>query len=185
MIAARTGRALRIFEETKFSARHRTVRDAIGKLAPLSSGECDPKDVLHQARCHQKIALERLRAIPKDGGSRSHLPEHLMLKCHRDPHSFSDVYGRMQWDGVAPTLTTGCDDITRGRFAHPEQDRAITLREAALLQTFPKRYVFAGNRREIARQIGNAVPVSMIERLVPTLKRVFKASKEVAGGKPR
>jgi hypothetical protein len=81
----------------------------------------------------------------------------------------------MCWDDVAPTLTTGCDDITRGRFAHPEQDRAITLREAALLQTFPKSYRFAGNKSEIARQIGNAVPVTMVKALVPVIRRVLNA----------
>jgi hypothetical protein len=80
----------------------------------------------------------------------------------------------MSWDDVAPTLTTGCDDITRGRFAHPEQDRAITLREAALLQTFPKKYRFAGNKSEIARQIGNAVPVAMVKALVPVIRRVLR-----------
>jgi DNA (cytosine-5)-methyltransferase 1 len=176
MIASRAEPAIRAFEEADVRRRQRTVREAIGGLSALSSGECHPNDLLHRARRHRQIALDRLRAIPRDGGSRSHLPRHLKLKCHQDDHSFSDVYGRMCWDGVAPTLTTGCDDVTRGRFAHPEQDRAITLREAALLQTFPRNYTFAGNRREIARQIGNAVPVAMIEALVPLLKRVLKLS---------
>jgi len=84
----------------------------------------------------------------------------------------------MRWDDVAPTLTTGCDDLTRGRFAHPEQDRAITLREAALLQTFPKRYRFTGNRRQVARQIGNAVPVAMVEGLVPVIKKAISYSRK-------
>ena len=176
MIASRDERALRFFEKYKFKRRRRTVREAIGHLPEVSSGERHSADSLHWARGHQPIALERLRAIPRDGGSRSALPEHLRLRCHRDDHSFSDVYGRMRWDGVAPTLTTGCDDVTRGRFAHPEQDRAITLREAALLQTFPKRYRFAGSRYEIARQIGNAVPVVMVEGLVPVIKRALKYS---------
>lgn len=181
MVAAQTHRALQFFEASGFRRRRRTVRDAIGGLLELSSGECHPKDALHRARRHQRMALKRLKAIPKDGGSRSQLPKHLKLKCHQDDHSFSDVYGRMPWDDVAPTLTTGCDDITRGRFAHPEQDRAITLREAALLQTFPRKYIFAGSRKEIARQIGNAVPVRMIEALVPVLRRVLKESRRAAG----
>jgi len=82
----------------------------------------------------------------------------------------------MRWDEVAPTLTTRCTDVTRGRFAHPEQDRAITLREAALLQTFPQNYLFAGNRRQIAAQIGNAVPVGMVEALVPVLRDAIRAA---------
>lgn len=175
MIACSTEDALRVFEDFKLRDRRRTVREAIGHLPRLSSGEYDPRDQLHRARNHQGVALKRLRAIPKDGGSRTVLPKHLRLQCHRDNHSFSDVYGRMRWDDVAPTLTTGCDDVTRGRFAHPEQDRAITLREAALLQTFPRKYRFAGNRCDIARQIGNAVPVAMIEALVPALLGALKS----------
>lgn len=78
--------------------------------------------------------------IPKDGGSRLDLPEHLQLPCHRRCDGFKDIYGRMTWDAVAPTLTTGCFNPSRGRFLHPEEDRAITMREAAILQTFPRRY---------------------------------------------
>lgn len=78
----------------------------------------------------------------------------------------------MRWDDVAPTLTTGCNDLTKGRYAHPEQDRAITLREAALLQTFPANYRFHGNAEQIARQIGNAVPVKMVEAIVPLLSPI-------------
>jgi len=178
MLASRDDRAVRYFEKYKFRRRRRTVREAIGGLLQISSGDRHPADRLHSARAHQAIALERLRAIPKDGGSRSELPDHLRLRCHRDNHSYSDVYGRMRWDDVAPTLTTGCDDLTRGRFAHPEQDRAITLREAALLQTFPKRYRFTGNRRQVARQIGNAVPVAMVEGLVPVIKKAISYSRK-------
>ena len=76
----------------------------------------------------------------------------------------------MKWEDVAPTLTTGCTDITRGRFAHPEDDRAITLREAARLQTFPDNYKFDGNPSKIATQIGNAVPMKLVEALAPALR---------------
>lgn len=149
-----------------------TVRKTIERLRSLRSGESDPKDHLHAARNHQDIALKRLAAVPKDGGSRSSLPRKLELACHVQVGSakFSDVYGRMKWDDVAPTLTTGCTDITRGRFAHPRDNRAITLREAALLQTFPRRYLFSGSAGEIQTQIGNAVPVFLIDALVPTLR---------------
>ena len=71
----------------------------------------------------------------------------------------------MKWDDVAPTLTTGCTDITRGRFAHPEQNRGITLREAARLQSFPDSYMFLGNAGQIATQIGNAVPPEMMKTI--------------------
>jgi DNA (cytosine-5)-methyltransferase 1 len=80
----------------------------------------------------------------------------------------------MAWDEVAPTLTTGCTDVTRGRFAHPEDDRAITLREAALLQTFPPSYRFTGNGSEVAIQIGNAVPVRLISALAPVFKSLIE-----------
>jgi DNA (cytosine-5)-methyltransferase 1 len=150
--------------------RRVTVRAAIAGLARLNSGEADEQDPLHYARTHQAIALERLRHIPKDGGSRAELPEHLWLQCHRERTGHPDVYGRMRWDDVAPTLTTGCTDVTRGRFGHPEDDRAISLREAARLQTFPDTYLFAGPLKDIARQIGNAVPVRFVQELAPVLR---------------
>lgn len=156
----------------------RTVRQVIGDLPPLASGGRDPTDPLHVARTHRPIALRRLAAIPKDGGSRNTLPDHLRLACHLavDDRKFPDVYGRMAWDDVAPTLTTGCTDVTRGRYAHPDADRAITLREAALLQTFPDGYSFEGGPGDIARQIGNAVPVRLVERLSDCFRRGIAAA---------
>lgn len=151
--------------------KRKTVRDAIYTLPRLSSGEQDPDDPLHQASNHQPIALERLKYIPKNGGSRSALPPHLVLECHKNHDGHCDVYGRMKWDDVAPTLTTGCTDVSRGRFAHPEDDRAITPREAALLQSFPKSYKFVGTRCQVTRQVGNAVPVKLVRAFVPTLKQ--------------
>ncbi|RKO68085.1 DNA cytosine methyltransferase [Desulfofundulus salinus] len=155
-----------------------TVRATIGKLRPLKSGEKDPCDPLHAARKHNELTIKRLSHIPKDGGSRSSLPSELQLKCHKGHDGHPDVYGRMAWDSLAPTLTTGCTDVTKGRFAHPEQDRAITLREAALLQTFPKTYEFAGGPTAIARQIGNAVPVEMVKALAPTFKKSIREIRE-------
>src|SRR5262249_27671937 len=106
-----------------------TVREAIGALMPLASGEADPSGVYHRARRHSQRALRRLRAIP-EGGARVDLPEDLQLACHKDHSGHYDIYGRMWWDRPAPTLTSGCTNVTRGRFAHPDQSRAITLREA-------------------------------------------------------
>ncbi|MEO9589293.1 MULTISPECIES: DNA cytosine methyltransferase [Marinobacter] len=144
-----------------------TVRMAFSGLKPVGLGEQCPIDPLHRARRHSPITIQRLRAIPKDGGSRAALPENLQLACHRNlqAKSFPDVYGRMAWDLPSPTLTTGCTDVTRGRFAHPEQDRAITLREAARLQTFPDSYSFEGTHTQIARLIGNAVPYEMARQI--------------------
>jgi len=158
-----------------------SVFDAIGSLRPLSSGECDPNDPLHFARRHQRVVLERLSHIPKNGGSRSSLPQRLELQCHSGrANDFPDVYGRLNWNGVAPTLTTGCTDVTKGRFAHPRDDRAITLREAAILQSFPRHYKFYGNSGQIARQIGNAVPVNMVRTLAPSLAHCIAAVRVIS-----
>jgi DNA (cytosine-5)-methyltransferase 1 len=151
-----------------------TVSDAFRNLRKLSSGESDKTDPLHFARTHRPIALERLHHIPQNGGSRNSLPKHLQLACHVDHDGHPDVYGRMAWNDVAPTLTTGCTDITKGRFAHPNENRAITLREAARLQTFPDTYHFEGSPVQIAMQIGNAVPVQLMKALVPILRAAIK-----------
>jgi DNA (cytosine-5)-methyltransferase 1 len=126
--------------------------------------------------------LDRLALIPKNGGRRFSLPSRLELACHRGHSGHPDVYGRMAWDDVAPTLTTGCTDVTKGRFAHPEEDRAITLREAALLQTFPTSYEFSGNASQIATQIGNAVPVRLISALSPSLKSIIASAGSRSSG---
>ncbi len=154
--------------------RRVTVSDAFQGLRPLRTGDKDQHDPLHFARQHSPIALKRLEYIPKNGGSRFALPPELELKCHQGKKSYPDVYGRMRWDDVAPTLTTGCTDITKGRFAHPEDDRAISLREAARLQTFPDSYKFFGNPGQIATQIGNAVPMQLIEALSPVLRAALR-----------
>jgi DNA (cytosine-5)-methyltransferase 1 len=162
MLASKNSGSLLAFTSADLRQPQRTVYDAISRLLPLESGQMDPSDPLHFARTHTALALERLRNVPHDGGSRRSLPATLELECHKGSKAFPDVYGRMRWHRVAPTLTTGCTDVTKGRFAHPEQDRAITLREAARLQTFEDDYQFTGNRAQIERQIGNAVPPLMI-----------------------
>jgi DNA (cytosine-5)-methyltransferase 1 len=176
MVATPDEAGAHAFHDAELTGSRVTVGETIAGLRELRSGETDPDDALHSARSHNDLVLRRLEHIPKDGGSRSALPLALELRCHRGrSSSFSDVYGRMAWNDVAPTLTTGCTDLTRGRFVHPFQDRAITLREAALLQTFPHRYRFEGNKTEIARQIGNAVPVRMVEAMLPMLKSIIAA----------
>jgi DNA (cytosine-5)-methyltransferase 1 len=177
MLAATNALALEAFLSAEPDAPRRTVYDAIARLTPLESGECHGADALHAARTHSPITIKRLRHIPKDGGSRRCLPDELQLTCHKGlgTNVFPDVYGRMSWHKVAPTLTTGCNDVTKGRFAHPDQHRAITLREAARLQTFDDDYTFTGNILEVARQIGNAVPPAMIAELTTAFEAALVA----------
>ncbi|MET8251409.1 DNA cytosine methyltransferase [Micromonospora sp. NPDC005197] len=143
---------------------HTTVRDAISHLRRLGSGGVDPGDPFHKARRHSELARRRLEHIP-EGGSRLDLPEELVLECHKNHRGHYDIYGRMWWDRVAPTLTSGCTNVTRGRFAHPEQNRAISLREAMLLQTFPPAARLRGTADTMALQVGNAVPSLLAERI--------------------
>jgi DNA (cytosine-5)-methyltransferase 1 len=146
----------------------KTVRTAIGKLAKLSSGETDPADPLHTAALLSPLNLQRVRATPHDGGTKDAWPKRLLLDCHQTARGarYHSIYGRMWWNRPAPTMTTLCNGIGNGRFGHPEQDRAITLREAALLQSFPPSYEFwpeneTLNRKAVARMIGNAVPPAL------------------------
>ena len=153
----------------------RNVGDAIrGLPIAVIGSNADLQDPLHFSRRHHPITIERLRHVPKDGGSRASIPDSLKLKCHKEAArgAFPDTYGRLKWSDVAPTLTTGCTDLTKGRFAHPEHHRAITLREAARLQSFPDEYRFSGNASQIAAQIGNAVPPLMMA----TIAKAFVAA---------
>ncbi|MBN1856208.1 MAG: DNA cytosine methyltransferase [Dehalococcoidia bacterium] len=140
-----------------------TVREAIGDL-PTSgtSGDTAHDIVEHRS---QRV-LDLIRRIPKDGGSRTDLPFADQLECHKRCNGFKDVYGRMKWDSVAPTITGGCFNPSKGRFLHPEEDRAITMREAALLQGFPCDYRFPtiANKASVALMIGNALPPPFIQR---------------------
>lgn len=141
-----------------------TVRDYISQLPPLQAGETDPGDPLHAAAVVTPKNIGRLKHTP-EGGDRRNWPENLWLKCHKNYDGHTDVYGRMSWDAPCKTLTTKCTSISNGRFGHPDitQHRAITFREAALLQTFPKNFQFIGNRVSKSKQIGNAVPVLLAQ----------------------
>ena len=148
------------------AAQETTVRRSIGGYPPIGAGERHASLPNHEASPLSARNLERLRATPADGGGRQDWPAHLTLRCHeRAGRGFNDVYGRMWWDRTAPTLTGKCNSLSNGRFGHPEQDRAISLREAAALQTFPDDYEFDGFRSHIAKWIGNAVPVSFAKAL--------------------
>ena len=137
-----------------------TVRDCIGDLPAIGAGETHPEIPDHRAARLSALNLRRIRATREGGGNRD-WPEDLQLKCHQGTTGYTDVYGRMWWDRPASGLTTRCISYSNGRFGHPEQDRAISLREAACLQTFPVDYRFTGNLNSKARQIGNAVPVRL------------------------
>lgn len=142
-----------------------TVYDAIHEYPALRAGQSDENVPNHRAAGLSEINLHRLQATPVNGGSRTDWPAELWLNCHENFTGHTDVYGRMVWGNVAPTLTVKCFSISNGRFAHPEQNRAISLREAAALQTFPDDYIFYGNLQEIGKQIGNAVPVLLAQRI--------------------
>src|SRR6266568_2909825 len=142
----------------------RTVRDAIGGL-PAVGKSGDP---LHDRRTRPRKAKVRrlIRAIPANGGSRSAIDGRKQLKCHRGFDGFTDIYGRMAWDDVAPTITSGCVNPSKGRFLHPVCHRAITLREAALLQSFPRQYFISLRRGKYAAAdlIGNALPPEFVRQ---------------------
>lgn len=162
----------------RYPSQWRTVRETIGDLLPLASGEEDPNDPLHVASRLSPMNLKRIRATRHDGGTRRDWPDNLVLDCHRKESgkSYGSIYARMWWDRPSPTMTTLCMGIGNGRFGHPEQDRAITLREAALFQTFPRDYEFWPreqklNRQAVERMIGNAVPPKLARALGRALLR--------------
>lgn len=151
----------------------RTVRDAISDLPPLEPGDACPDVLNHVARNHSPRILELISLIPKDGGSRKSLPEEYWLECHKNlekRRGAENTYGRMWWDKPAGTMTCRCTTPSSGRFLHPEQDRAITPREAARFQTFPDDYKFHELLTHAERQIGNAVPVKFMESFVSIVK---------------
>lgn len=145
----------------------KTVKEVIGHLRALGAGEAAPGDKLHVSSALTEKNLQRIRAS-KPGGTWRDWPEHLVADCHRaeSGRTYPGVYGRMEWDKPAPTMTTQCYGFGNGRFGHPEQDRAISLREAAIIQSFPRDYKFVPKDGEVkfttlGRLIGNAVPVEL------------------------
>jgi len=142
----------------------RTVRDAIKNLPPLAAGRAS-KTPNHVAGTHTDRIMEKIEAVPKDGGSRRQIPKDLWYECHKGDPGFNDVLGRMAWDEPSPTITGGCCNVTKGRFIHPTANRAITPREAARLQTFPDDYIFHGYKEDACSQIGNAFPPLYAEKL--------------------
>ena len=154
-----------------------TVRQAIGHLPKIEDGEHCEDDFLHFARKLKDINKKRIKATP-EGGSWQDWNDDLLLECHKRKGGkmYSSVYGRMSWNNVAPTMTTYCTGLNNGRFGHPEQNRAISLREAAMLQSFPENYDLIEpdkgfNVQVLSRQIGNAVPVGLGQAIAKSIKK--------------
>ncbi len=158
---------IKLIDKTHSPRRCITVRDAISRLEPIKHGEASCRDPIHLASRLSKINLKRIRqSVP--GGTWRDWSKKLIAECHKKEtgHTYPSVYGRMIWDEPSPTITTQCYGFGNGRFGHPEQDRAISLREAALLQTFPRYYKLVASgepiyMKVIGRHIGNAVPVRL------------------------
>ncbi|WP_310555190.1 DNA cytosine methyltransferase [Flavobacterium sp.] len=180
LLASKLG-PISIISPTHNKNTYKTVKEAIGHLPKIEDGVFCPTDQLHYAKKLNTINKKRIQAT-KEGGSWKDWDESLWLECHKKESGkdFGSVYGRMKWNDVAPTMTTYCIGLSNGRFGHPEQDRAISLREAALIQSFPENYKFIDPNTEfsspkIARQIGNAVPVGLGIAIAKSIKNHIKA----------
>ncbi|MGC4018837.1 MAG: DNA (cytosine-5-)-methyltransferase [Muricomes sp.] len=167
LLATRFNKELHLIDPLYNSETYITVKDAIGELEYIEDGECSQSDIMHQSCKLSEINRKRIRqSIP--GGTWREWDEELQLDCHKKSSgkSYPSVYGRMKWDAPSPTITTQFFGFGNGRFGHPEQNRALSLREGAILQSFPPNYKFVPengvmNKRKIGVQIGNAVPVEL------------------------
>jgi len=174
LLASRLG-PVSLIPPTSAMMASSTVRAAISHLPTLAAGASDPNDPLHVASSLNDLNMRRVRASTP-GGTWRDWDSSLMAGCHRKDsgQTYPSVYGRMEWDRPAPTVTTQCFGYGNGRFGHPEQDRAISLREAAILQTFPDTYRFVPPANPVrfnvlGRLIGNAVPVRIGEAVAQSL----------------
>ena len=165
--------------------RHKTVKEAIGDLPELTSGSVDELDPLHRASRLSELNLKRIKAS-RSGGTWRDWSDELVAKCHTSEtgRGYSSVYGRMDWNEPSPTVTTQFYGFGNGRFGHPEQDRAISLREGAILQSFPKHYKFVApgqpvQFKRIGRMIGNAVPVVIGQAVARQIKDHLKDNKKL------
>ncbi|MCY4465351.1 MAG: DNA cytosine methyltransferase [Chloroflexi bacterium] len=177
VLGSRLGR-IELLERAREPSDYATVDDAIGTLSPLAAGEVCEHDPLHRSQGLSQLNLERIRqSIP--GGSWRDWDESLLAPCHRKAsgQSYGSVYGRMKHDCPSPTITTQAYGFGTGRFGHPRQDRALSLREMALLQTFPEDYEFVDfensvcSFNRVGKLIGNAVPVLLAEYIAQSIER--------------
>lgn len=174
LLASKLGK-INLIQPTHSTEKYETVRNTIEKLEPLEAGQVSKVDRLHQCSKLSPLNLKRIRASKPGGTWRDWSPD-LIAKCHTKEtgKTYPAVYGRMEWDQPSPTITTQCFGFGNGRFGHPEQDRAISLREAALLQTFPPNYEFVNPNEPISidrvgKLIGNAVPVKLGEVIAKSI----------------
>jgi len=175
LLASRLG-AIELEAPSHHPAEYRTVQQAIGGLRPLEAGEIDPFDPLHRASTLSETNLRRIEASTP-GGTWHDWDDDLVTECHKahTGRGYVSVYGRMSWDEPAPTITTQFYGFGNGRFGHPEQNRAISLREGAMLQSFPGTYEFVEpaaptHFKILGRMIGNAVPVLIARAIARTIR---------------
>lgn len=166
ILASRIG-PIEMIPPTHGRTQHRTVRDVLARLPSLEAGERSTRDRLHRTSALSSLNLRRIKQS-KPGGTWRDWPEDLVADCHKAEtgETYPSVYGRMEWDKPSPTITTQFYGFGNGRFGHPQQDRALSLREGAILQSFPRDYAFVKPRsnysfKEVGRMIGNAVPVRL------------------------
>lgn len=175
LVATRVKDSISLPKENKNKDEIATLREAIGntkKFPVVEAGHTDESDFQHSVAALSDLNLKRLKNTPKDGGTRLSWAndEELQLECYKDHNGHTDVYGRMSWDKPSPAITTKFRYTSTGRYSHPEQNRAISLREGATLQSFPLSYVFhSQSQNEIARMIGNAVPPKLAKEVAKSL----------------
>ena len=152
-----------------------TVREAFKGLPEIEAGQRYDDDNIKNHYCAglSEINKKRIKIIRANGGSRTALPPELTLNCHKSYGGHTDVYGIMDPDMPAPTMTGGCVSYSKGRFGHPFEDRAISVREAARIQTFPDDYVFGSSLTKAALEIGNAVPIKLVEASGKVFKNII------------
>jgi DNA (cytosine-5)-methyltransferase 1 len=186
LLASKLG-DIEILPPTHSPENYVTVKDAIGHLDIINSGEYSKNDFIHKASLLSDKNLKRIKQSVPGGSWKRDWDDELKLACHTSEKgkTYTSVYGRMKWDEPSPTMTTFCTGVGNGRFGHPEQDRAISLREAAILQSFPEDYKFADNLEDLkfakaSKHIGNAVPPKLGEIIG---KSIIKHLKEYDYGK--
>jgi DNA (cytosine-5)-methyltransferase 1 len=175
LLASRLGK-IELIAPTHSPERYKTVKDVIGKLPRLRAGGVNRKDAMHRSSGLSDLNLKRIKAA-KVGGTWRDWDKRLVTACHQGEagRGYSSVYGRMDWDAPSPTITTQFFGFGNGRFGHPAQHRALSLREGALLQSFPRRYAFSPpgkpvQFKKIGRMIGNAVPVLLARAIARSIR---------------
>lgn len=171
LVASRVNRNIKLPDCDK--NRIITVRDSIGNyeiFKPIKAGTIDRTDFQHSTANLSYLNLERIKRTKKDGGDRRNWESDPKLRSKSFNGSHYDVYGRMHWDKPAPTITTRFISYSNGRYGHPEQDRAISLKEGAILQSFPMEYIFYSDSLvSISKMVGNAVPPELAKRIGESL----------------